>query len=72
MPFLLDPKCIGAICAASPLPVNILRGKGGPTHQQLADLGVARISHGHQPWAAAMAWLTGQAAQVLGGAEPDY
>ncbi len=72
VPFLLDPKCIGAICDASPLPVNILRGKGGPTHQELAALGVARISHGHQPWAAAMAWLTGQAAQVLGGAEPDY
>jgi 2-methylisocitrate lyase-like PEP mutase family enzyme len=72
VPFLLDPKCIGAICAASPLPVNILRGKGGPTHAELAGLGVARISHGHQPWAAAMAWLTGQATQVLGGAEPDY
>lgn len=72
VPFLLDPKCIGAICAASPLPVNILRGKGGPTHKELAGLGVARISHGHQPWAAAMAWLSGQAQQVLGGAEPDY
>lgn len=72
VPFLLDPKCIGAICEASPLPVNILRGKGGPTHSELANLGVARISHGHQPWAAAMAWLTGQAEQVLGGEEPDY
>lgn len=72
VPFLLDPKCIGAICDASPLPVNILRGKDGPTHKELAALGVARISHGHQPWAAAMAWLTAQAQQVLGGAEPDY
>ena len=72
VPFMLDPKCIGAICDASPLPVNILRGKGGPTHKELAALGVARISHGHQPWAAAMAWLTAQASQVLGGAEPDY
>ncbi len=72
VPFLLDRGCIGAICDASPLPVNILRGKGGPTHAELAALGVARISHGHQPWAAAMAWLTGQAAQVLHGGEPDY
>lgn len=72
VPFLLDPKCIGAICDASPLPVNILRGKGGPTHKELAALGVARISHGHQPWAAAMAWLAAQASQVMGGAEPDY
>jgi 2-methylisocitrate lyase-like PEP mutase family enzyme len=72
VPFVADPKCIGAICEASPLPVNILRGKGGPTHKELAALGVARISHGHQPWAAAMAWLTAQTEQVLGGAEPDY
>ena len=72
VPFLLDAKCIAAICDASPLPVNILRGKGGPTHKEFAALGVARISHGHQPWAAAMAWLAGQASQVMGGAEPDY
>ena len=72
VPFLLDPKCIGAICEASPHPVNILRGKGGPTHKELAALGVARISHGHQPWTGAMDWLTGQARQVFGGAEPDY
>ena len=72
VPFLADPKCIGAICEASPLPVNILRGKGGPTHKELAALGVGRISHGHQPWAAAMAWLAAQTQQVLGGAEPDY
>lgn len=72
VPFLADPKSIGAICEASPLPVNILRGKGGPTHKELATLGVARISHGHQPWAAAMAWLAAQTEQVLGGAEPDY
>jgi 2-methylisocitrate lyase-like PEP mutase family enzyme len=72
VPFLADARCIGAICAASPLPVNILRSKAGPTHKELAALGVARISHGHQSWAAAMAWLTGQAEKVLGGAEPDY
>ncbi len=72
VPFLLDPKSIGAICEGSPLPVNILRGKGGPTHKELAGLGVARISHGPQPWAAAMAWLAAQASQVLEGEEPDY
>ncbi|UKK83459.1 isocitrate lyase/phosphoenolpyruvate mutase family protein [Sphingopyxis sp. BSN-002] len=72
VPFLLDPKCIGAICEGSPLPVNILRGKGGPTHRELASLGVARISHGHQPWAAAMAWLTAEAGRVFGGDEPGY
>lgn len=72
VPFLRDARCIGAICEGSPLPVNILRGADGPTHRELAELGVARISHGHQPWAAAMAWLTAQAERVLGGGEPDY
>ena len=72
VPFLGDARCIGAICEGSPLPVNILRRQNGPTHEQLAALGVARISHGHQPWAAAMAWLTGQAEKVMAGGEPDY
>lgn len=72
VPFLADARCIGAICAASPLPVNILRRQGGPTHRQLAELGVARISQGHIPWAAAMAWLTEQAERVFAGGEPDY
>ncbi|WP_417596121.1 isocitrate lyase/PEP mutase family protein [Parasphingorhabdus sp.] len=72
VPFLSDEKCIGTICDASPLPVNILRSSEGPSHARLASLGVARISHGHQPWAAAMNWLTGQAEKVFGGGEPDY
>ena len=72
VPFLSDEKCIGAICGASPLPVNILRSSEGPSAAELASLGVARISHGHQPWAAAMHWLTGQAEKIFGGAEPDY
>lgn len=72
VPFLADARCIAAICDASPLPVNILRSKAGPTHKELAGLGVARISHGHQPWAAAMAWLSGQTAKILAGGEPDY
>lgn len=72
VPFLADAACIAAICGASPLPVNILRSKTGPTHKELAGLGVARISHGHQPWAAAMAWLSRQTEQILAGGEPDY
>lgn len=72
VPFLGDARWIGAICDASPLPVNILRAPDGPTHAELATLGVARISHGHQPWAAAMDWLKGQAEQVYRGGEPDY
>lgn len=72
VPFLSDAACIAAICEKSSLPVNILRSSDGPSHKAMADMGVARISHGHQSWAGAMAWLEGQAKQVLEGGEPDY
>lgn len=72
VPFLADVRCIAAICAGSPLPVNILWSKPCGDRAALAALGVARISHGHQPWAAAMAWIGEQAAAVLGGAVPGY
>ncbi len=63
-PFLKDPGLIGKLCNASPLPVNILMGAGIPAIPMLAELGVARVSHGHGPWAAAMDWLTAQARSV--------
>jgi 2-methylisocitrate lyase-like PEP mutase family enzyme len=72
VPFLSDARLIAAICEGSPLPVNILWSKPCGDRAALAALGVARISHGHQPWAAAMAWLGEQAAAVLGGAVPPY
>ena len=64
-PFLQDVALIERLCAASPLPVNILMRPGCPDHKTLAALGVARISHGHGPWAAAMAALEDQARAVL-------
>ena len=64
-PFLIDPGLIAELCEASPLPVNILVRPGCPSHSEMAKLGVSRISHGHGPWAAAMAWLEDQARQVL-------
>ena len=64
VPFLTDEALIAYICEASPLPVNILIHPQGPRHARLAELGVARISHGHGPWAAAMDWLTEQAKAV--------
>ena len=72
VPFLADAGCIAAICDGSPLPVNILWSKPCGDRADLASLGVARISHGHQPWAAAMAWLGDEAATVLGGGVPGY
>ena len=64
-PFLQDPALIERLCKASPLPVNILMRPGCPDHKALANLGVARISHGHGPWAAAMEWLEDQARVVV-------
>ncbi len=64
-PFVREEALIAKLCESSPLPVNILIGEGVPDHRRLADLGVARISHGHGPWAAAMAWLKREAEAVL-------
>ena len=72
VPFLGDHPTIKAICAASPLPVNILWGSGRGTRAELAALGVARISYGHGPWAAAMNWLSQQAEAVLAGEVVPY
>lgn len=54
VPFIADASLIGHLCTKSPLPVNILVGDGIPDIKTLAGLGVARISHGHGPWAKAM------------------
>ena len=72
VPFLGDHPTIAAICQASPLPVNVLWGKGRGTRAELAACGVARISYGHGPWAAAMEWLAGQARAVFEGEIVPY
>jgi 2-methylisocitrate lyase-like PEP mutase family enzyme len=64
VPFLGDEALIAQLCERSPLPVNILMGAGIPDHKRLAQLGVARISHGHGPWADAMDWLASEARKV--------
>ena len=72
VPFLGDHAAIAEICAASPLPVNVLWGPGRGTRAELAELGVARISYGHGPWAAAMEWLAQQAEAVFAGEVVPY
>ena len=54
VPFIYDPGLIARLCEKSRLPVNILVGEGVPDIRTLAGFGVARISHGHGPWAKAM------------------
>ncbi len=65
VPFIYDAGLIGQLCEKSPLPVNILVGDGVPDIQTLAGLGVARISHGHGPWAKAMQDLAEAAKQAM-------
>lgn len=76
VPFTTDRACIAAICAKSPLPVNIIwtpaAAGGFSGRTELAELGAARISHGHRPWAAAMDWLAAAARDVLSGGAPPY
>lgn len=76
VPFTTNRASIAAICEKSPLPVNIIwtpaSAGGFSGRDELAELGVARISHGHRPWAAAMDWLSAQAKQVLSGNAPPY
>jgi 2-methylisocitrate lyase-like PEP mutase family enzyme len=68
VPFVSAPKLIARLCAESPLPVNILIGSTTPSITELVQLGVARISHGHGPWAVAMERLTADARAVYGSA----
>ena len=64
VPFLGDHATISAICADSPLPVNILWAPGRGSIAELGALGVARISYGHGPWAAAMEKLKSDALEI--------
>lgn len=54
VPGLSDPNMIARLCANIDLPVNVMRLDGMGSNAQLAELGVARISHGPAPWQQAM------------------
>ncbi|CAN5149210.1 isocitrate lyase/phosphoenolpyruvate mutase family protein [soil metagenome] len=53
-PGLIDERLIARLCERSPLPVNIMIMAGAPPIRRLAELGVARISHGPGPYRIAM------------------
>ena len=54
VPFLADRTAVAAICERSPLPINVTAKPELGTLEEIAALGVARISYGHQPWLWAM------------------
>ncbi len=63
-PLLTDSDLIADLCAASPIPVNILKVKTAPSLEKLATLGVARVSYGHNPYVELMETLTEKASAI--------
>ncbi|MBX9896852.1 MAG: isocitrate lyase/phosphoenolpyruvate mutase family protein [Qipengyuania sp.] len=64
VPFLTDREAVRTICEASPLPVNVTAKPELGTLAEIAALGVARISYGHQPWMWAMQKLKADAEAI--------
>lgn len=64
-PGLTDQGLIRKLCADCPLPVNILALPHAPSASDLADLGVARISHGPVPYKKMAAWFEEQAKAAI-------
>lgn len=68
VPGLTNLATIAALCERSPLPVNVMTLPGLPTLHALADVGVARISHGPSPFLKAMEAVEQAARLVLASA----
>lgn len=67
-PGLASETLIARLCEASPLPVNIMWFAGVPSAKRLAELGVARISHGPGPYRIAMKALGDAALEAFNAA----
>lgn len=61
VPGLTAPALIRSVCEAVSLPVNCMMKEGAPSSEEMAALGVARISHGPGPYFTAMADLAKRA-----------
>ncbi len=70
VPGLIDETLIRRVCAESALPVNAMALGGSPSARRLAELGVARISHGPGPYRLAMKALEEAARAALAPIEP--
>jgi len=63
VPGLVDVDPIAELARTSPLPINIMVSDDTPSLRVLAELGVARVSHGPRPYVVAMKAL-GEAARI--------
>ena len=66
LPGLVDPGLIERAVRSSPLPVNIMMSASAPSRSILAELGVARISHGPGPYRAMLRHLEDAARAAFG------
>ncbi|WP_299376338.1 isocitrate lyase/phosphoenolpyruvate mutase family protein [uncultured Kiloniella sp.] len=67
VPALTDASLIRELCDTCPLPINIMMMSGCPSIRELANLGVARISHGPGPFRAAMELIKKNCTALYGG-----
>jgi 2-methylisocitrate lyase-like PEP mutase family enzyme len=65
VPGVVDETLIAHLVEASPLPVNIMVEANTPSVSRLAELGVARVSHGPGPYLAMMKVLDETARAAL-------
>jgi 2-methylisocitrate lyase-like PEP mutase family enzyme len=65
-PGLADRDLIARLCAASPLPVNVMMMPGAPDIATLAAAGVGRVSYGPFPYREMIARLRGEAENIYG------
>jgi PEP phosphonomutase and related enzymes len=67
VPGIFKAAQIRDVCAGAPLPVNVMMVASLPPRAELAQLGVARISHGPGPFRAAMKFVEQAAREAIVG-----
>jgi 2-methylisocitrate lyase-like PEP mutase family enzyme len=65
VPGLADEGLLARVTAGSPLPVNVIAGASMPPIARLAELGVARVSHGPGPYRVMRAALERSAREAM-------
>jgi 2-methylisocitrate lyase-like PEP mutase family enzyme len=65
IPGLADLSLVERISKAVALPVNAMHLPNGPSRDEWARAGIARVSHGPFPYMAMQEWLTGEARAAI-------
>jgi 2-methylisocitrate lyase-like PEP mutase family enzyme len=67
VPGIFKLEHVRDVCAAATLPVNVMIVASLPSHAELAQLGVARISYGPCPYREAMKFIKQAARKAMQG-----